>query len=365
MSLAFSPDGRFIAAMGYSGISLWDVSPIAQDGSITPIATPLQPLGSASVVPVGAWVEFKAPQRQLLVFGNLEGNLSIWSLESATDTREGVMKRCHTVSAGISLTEGVVDNHRSQPVCLVVDKSIIHHQAQTARIALASLDGLVAVLRITESGATDLIFKMNIATDTFLPRSVAFSRSSDDIFVFSLLNGAMKRYDMAGNNTWSRDDGPPIMASVILLDDQRAIAQVGNDFALISPEDGRVLQEYQVGPIAVQYPKCVIVAEDDSLVRGIRLQELPYNDGLLVQAVSACSVNGYHLVAVAGSTREKDSRVAVWRKTPIVQERRGDPLTETTVQGSGLGVRAIGIVSAILCIVLIQWPSVLDALISR
>ena len=90
-------------------------------------------------------------------------------------------------------------------------------------------------------------------------------------------------------------------ASVILLVDQRAIAQVGNDFALISPEDGRVLQEYKVGPIAVQYPKIVVVAEDDSLVvggtdqgcailfdlqRGIRLQELPYNDGLLVQAVS-------------------------------------------------------------------------------
>lgn len=73
-------------------MSLWDVSPIAQDGSITPIATPLQPLGSASVVPVGAWVEFRAPQRQLLVFGNLEGNLTIWSLESATDTRGGVLK---------------------------------------------------------------------------------------------------------------------------------------------------------------------------------------------------------------------------------------------------------------------------------
>lgn len=88
----------------------------------------------------------------------------------------------------------MLDHDRSQPVCLVVDKSVVHHQAQAARIALANMDGLVAVLRMTESGATDVVCKMNIATNTFLPRSVAFSKSSDDILVFSLLNGAM--YDM-------------------------------------------------------------------------------------------------------------------------------------------------------------------------
>ncbi|KAI3998383.1 hypothetical protein K525DRAFT_214716 [Schizophyllum commune Loenen D] len=360
--LAFSPDGRYLAATGYEGAFVWDLGAMAVDGPIAPVPTPPQAPGSSCIWTAAAWVHLKFSKRELLLLGSLSGEVTIWFLDYELRIDPKVPQECDTLVSGIQIDDRHTDVDR-QIVSLAANRDTLSQQGQDFRIACATMNGTVVVLQVSAQGEPYVLCRIdNSAPESFRPRSLAFAASADELFTFSL-GGVFKKYDMSGHNIWTKEEGPKFMVSVVLLDDHRCVAQTGNNLSLVSLDDASILQEYKVGPKVIQYPKGVAIAEGGTLVVCTVLQELPYHDpyngGLLVQPVAACMSNGRPVVATAGSTREEASHVHIWRKDlDSVDGQDGDEsLAQRDRDGlRGIAHKAVGIACGCLFVWLFPWP---------
>ena len=100
-ALSICPSGQYLAAVGkcarshdarmpihnvhavtgYAGALVWDISPVPQEGAALPVPTPFQPSGPSSTMTTCLWVAFVAAKRDLLVIGNVQGDIIVWSIE--------------------------------------------------------------------------------------------------------------------------------------------------------------------------------------------------------------------------------------------------------------------------------------------
>ncbi|KAI3998493.1 WD40-repeat-containing domain protein [Schizophyllum commune] len=329
-TLAFSSSGQYLAAVGYAGALVWDVSPILVGETIIPIPTPFQHNDPSLVLSTALWVTFVAAKRDVLIMGSYKGDIIVWGIEQKS-TKGLEPLALHSTHSETTSAPG------NEIIALAADAPTVAQLGESVRIAAASQDGYVSVIRVSVDGEIAVVFRHNVSSNDFFPRSLGFVPSSSDLLIFSLHLGVIKRYNQAGQEIWAAKHGPSPMTHVSLLDAQRFVAHVEDHFALVNLDNGKILKRYVIGPQAVAFQKTSAFVQNRTYVvcgtdqgravlfhtdTGKPVQILDYKGGYgsMVQPVAACDVGNDHYIAIAGSYLYKPSRVMLWCKKEVVDD---------------------------------------------
>ncbi|KAL1749525.1 hypothetical protein FB107DRAFT_225295 [Schizophyllum commune] len=340
------------AVTGYAGALVWDISPVPQEGAALPVPTPFQPSGPSSTMTTCLWVAFVAAKRDLLVIGNVQGDIIVWSIEPRCLFRPFSHKGMQGLEALATYHVGETPGCDHEIVSLAANTDTVAQFGESVRIGYASLDGHISVIRLSVDGDPTSLFRHDISSTSFIPRHLSFLPASSDLIVFSLHFGTMKRYDHAGNEIWTASHGPKTMGYVSLLDSRRFVAYVEDHFELVGLEDGKILKKYDIGPQAIPWPKDAAFVENGSFVsKPTQLLKYEAGNGNMVQPVTACDVDDNHYIAIAGTYRDKPSSVMLWRKrqTAVTAESVNAPGTthlRSLIFKAAMG--AVGIVGCVL-----------------
>ncbi|KAL1739353.1 hypothetical protein HDZ31DRAFT_49524, partial [Schizophyllum fasciatum] len=253
------------AVTGYAGALVWDISPLPQEGAALPVPTPFQPFGPSSTMTTCLWVAFVAAKRDVLVIGNVQGDIIVWSIEHA-HVRLFFYNGMQGLEALATHPVGGTPGCDHEIVSLVANTDTVAQFGESVRIGYASLDGHISIIRLSVDGEPTSLFRHDISSASFIPRHLSFLPASSDLVVFSLHFGTMKRYDHAGNEVWTASHGPKTMGYVSLLDSRRFVAYVEDHFELVGLEDGKILKKYDIGPQAISWPKDAAFVENGSFV---------------------------------------------------------------------------------------------------
>ncbi|KAH7873339.1 WD40-repeat-containing domain protein [Lentinula edodes] len=341
VSLAFSAKGRFLAAAGYSGVYVWDLSTSAS----TPLPHMLfAPQNPKYVITAAVWVYFHKNNRHILLLGSMRGDVILWNW-----TEE---------SQSFNLLYRVPPMNDIQDEILSMD---VHEQeiasGRIGRVVVATANRCINVWTLSSSGEFSKVFS-TILDDNLKPKTVRMCKKTRDIFVFPLYGGEILRLDYKSGAVKSRKSpGPGRMGSVSLnYTADKFVAYTGKNFQLYRLSNLEILKTFIAEAPLVFFPKQVAFGESETIVvggtdRGFALvydveseemvQKLSYPRGNLVQPVATFTLPGRHLIAIAGSTQEQPSDVVLFEKTipevPLVlhSEVMQDEPTARTVPTAG------------------------------
>ncbi|KAJ3833977.1 WD40-repeat-containing domain protein [Lentinula raphanica] len=303
LSISFSAKGKFVAATGYGGVAVWDLS------TTLPISLPLlkySPQNPKYVISTSTWLYFSKPKTYILVGGAPKEMFEFQNLH-----------RFPSVNATRQVLS--LDVHRKE-VSL----------GRRGRIAAVSIDGSVTVWTLTASGECTQVFSINLEA-SFLPKVARFCPNTRDVFVFSRSGGLIQRLDYkTGNVKQSKSQAPSTMGSVALDQSSKHFAAwTAEGFQIYRLDSLELIQTFETQSPIVHFPKHVVYGENDDVIvggtdRGHAMvftvgtgqvaQTLIYPRGGLVQHVSSISLSDHHLIAIAGSTRHQPAEVLIFRK---------------------------------------------------
>ncbi|KAJ3766093.1 WD40-repeat-containing domain protein [Lentinula raphanica] len=311
LSLCYSFDGKFIAATGYAGVHVWEVSTSAL------VRMPVFPFASRDpkyAFSASCWLFFEKDQQHILLLGSMCGDVLVWGckdrqLEFLPIARAPTANMNKQISS-LEVREMNVPNGRN------------------GRIIFATIDGRVNVWSLSNSGEFSQIFSISLAANV-VPRAVLFSRKN--VLVFAMTGGTIIQLNSSSGDVLSqRNYGPDVMGSVCLDPDTDSfVAWTGNDFNLFNLNDLTHVRTFEGKPPTVLFPKRAVFTEHGNKLAcgtdrgyallydratGKRAQTLDYPRGGLVQQVTAYTTDKHYLLAIAGSASQQPCDVILYRK---------------------------------------------------
>ena len=204
LSVAFSPDGKFVAAAGeliccrlnsndcagYSGVFVWNLS---TNNLVTVPEVPYNPRQTKYVFAALSWLSFETNGRLVILLGSLRGDLLAWDWDAGDKARA-----CHHLSIILSdlNLQAFKPLHQISPQTkdmgiLAID--VYQEQVASRRqgyIAVAAADRSVRVFSLLASGEWDTVFSITLE-EGFLPKAVRFRKGTRVLFAFSRTGGGM------------------------------------------------------------------------------------------------------------------------------------------------------------------------------
>ncbi|KAJ3767651.1 WD40-repeat-containing domain protein [Lentinula raphanica] len=341
-SLAFSVHGKFLAAVGPGGVTVWNTSthqsvlfsssPVGNSGtSSTTSATRATQPPEKGKFPALAWLYFAQRSRHVLLLGTLDGQVQIWDYID-----ERLVFELNRKIVNITL-----------PVGSIGHKQVLSLDVYPREVPLGSHVQIVAsyTCRSVLMGTlrADGDFKQRYFTTLeagFMPKTVRFDKNGN-LLIFSMYGGIVTLLDVqTGYTLWRKTDAPEFMATVTLDEDCKDfIACTTEGFELWDLDRMILAKRFEQAPISLSLPKhsCfsewkakVIGGTDRACaevydVKSGRLeQRLKYPHGGMVQAVATYPTNDHFLVAVAGANGNRACDVILWYKKRVGDSRSVD-----------------------------------------
>ena len=203
LSIAFSPDGKFVAAAGeliccrlnsndcagYGGVFVWELS---TNNPVSVPEVPYNPRQTKYVFAALSWLSFETNSRLVILLGSLRGDLLAWDWAA-----EDKVRACHHLSIIPSNNlQAFKPLHQIPPQ--MKDMGILAidvYQEQVAGrrqgyIAVAAADRSVRVFSLLATGEWDTVFSITLE-EGFLPKAVCFRKGTRVLFAFSRTGGGM------------------------------------------------------------------------------------------------------------------------------------------------------------------------------
>ncbi|THU96701.1 WD40 repeat-like protein, partial [Dendrothele bispora CBS 962.96] len=314
LSLSFSVDGRFLAAAGHHGVSVYDMS-TSPPGA--PVETPhitTNPLNPKHLFTASSWLLNERDKRQILVVGTMRGDLLLWEWRSDQNVMPEPPQEEEEVYDG-------------QVLCIDVFEPRIaegHH----GRIAATFVSRAVSVWSLSvTSKELSLVFRVSLE-QSFIPQTVCFLRNRD-LLVFNALGRAFRL-------SVSPHFGQSLLrltfgrSSVCLNKEQNMfIAWTGQNFDMFQLGNQVHVKTFHGGRSTFYRPKTVVFAEDGKfllggsesgrallydIATGRRIQTLKYPHDGLVQTVAASRAAEGYLVAFTSSATRTQNEIQLFYK---------------------------------------------------
>ncbi|KAJ3719012.1 hypothetical protein C8R42DRAFT_723515 [Lentinula raphanica] len=288
--------GKFVAATGYGGVSVWDLCTAA----LVPLPqlkyTPQNP---KYVVSSSTWLYFSKTKTHVLVLGTLRGDLMLWKYDPEGKEFQS-LHRFPSVNA------------TRQVISLDVYRREVSSGRRGRIAALSSMD--VSLFGLS------------------LPLVVRFCGNTRDVFVFARSGGLIVRLDYKTGQVKKRKSHAPSTMGSVALDQSSKyfVAWTTEGFQIHDLETRRFGEEDHV-IIGGTDRGCALVY---NVSTGTVMQTLAYPRGGLVQHVSTISLEETHLVAIAGSTRHQSADVLIFQKPAF--KASSDSKTKTDFSKSSL-----------------------------
>ncbi|KAF5359902.1 hypothetical protein D9758_013992 [Tetrapyrgos nigripes] len=313
-SLAFSPDGLFVSAVGYGRVTIWEL----QSG--TPVLVPnvtYERFDPQHAYSASAWLYFKGTQKHVLTYANINGELIIRVWDSV-QKQTFPEKVCQTVDC---------DQHKEVLSIDVSTRSV--SPGSHGLIVTSTTNGVVAVWMLMANLELQNVFMADLPQE-ILPHTVKFS-STGQIYAFSRMGGSLLQLNgETGELMWANNKGPKAMYSVSIHEKQDLFgAWIGGNAALFKLSNSEFVRDFKGVDTLYDNAKEVAFAEEGSLIvvgsdhgpvqifsvsSGQLLQQLEFHHLAALQYVAAQSLPNAHLIATASSTRDKPADVAVYQK---------------------------------------------------
>ncbi|KAJ3743034.1 WD40-repeat-containing domain protein [Lentinula detonsa] len=321
-SLAFTVQGKLLAAAGPGGVSVWSLATSQLVPLVSGIGGYQQPERTA--FPVVAWLFYKEQSRHVLMLGSWDGQLQFWDYVDERSTLESTRQAV-----------------RHTPLAQVISVDIFPKEVPAggrAKIVTSFADSSVSVWTLSMNGELKKKFTIKLHI-SFIPKAVRFDTKTNNIYVFAMNGGDIAFLDChTGNTIWMKNGGPTVMGSISLDPTSENFAVcTSQGFELFELERISYIRKFDGEPIHIAVPKHLSFVEDGSKVLGGTdrgyaalydvqsgkvVQKLKYSLGGLVQSVAACATNDDFFTAIAGSNGHQRCDVIVWQKPrPIPRSR--------------------------------------------
>ncbi|KAL1657778.1 WD40-repeat-containing domain protein [Schizophyllum commune] len=312
VSLAFSPSGRFLAATGYAGVSIW----IVAEQRAVPVPTPRTEFRDKHLYTRSTWLLFEESQMEVLLLGSKRGDVELWNW---SDLQQSFVLWKRRKQTGTPSEVLAIDVYQQKvPI------------GGHALVVVSTADHDLTLFAVTAHA--EILKKFSFKLDlNCRPQSVKFDSLTQTIVVFSRTGGMLVRYDCeSGAKAGVKKDAPQSMASVALHPHgDRFVAYTGSSYEVVPLANNLPIQSIPCANANVLYPMYTAFGEDGSvLVAGTdnghakiysmdtlqEIQRLNYPKGGLVQYVETATIDQYHVVAFAGSTLKRAADVILYRK---------------------------------------------------
>ncbi|KAF5334712.1 hypothetical protein D9758_017354 [Tetrapyrgos nigripes] len=355
LSVSFSVDGDFVAAAGYSGVTIWDLK--TSQAVPTP-HLPYEPNERKHVHCSSAWLFFEAGEKHVFIFGNMAGQVTLWHW----DGHDHQMFR-------VSGNQSVYRNEPEKVMSMDVLQARVPADKDTFFVTSTN-DYSVSVWKLDSSLELSNVFKVDLPPD-FIPRTVQFSRASCTVFAFSKTGGSFLQLNgKSGELAWIKKEGLKRMDSVA-LDEGKDIfaAWTGKHAAAFRQSDAEHITTFRNEGCYVANAKQIGFAEEGSTVvvgtdyssaevfsldTGRRVQSLPYPGRSLVHYIATLTLPSSYLVAIAGSTKSQPAQVVIFTKKRFIS-KPGSFLHPSEYIGGRGWIAFICFMLAVFCIVFFNY----------
>ncbi|KAF5342783.1 hypothetical protein D9758_017129 [Tetrapyrgos nigripes] len=252
-SVSFSPDGLFVSAVGYGGVTIWDLR--SRSTVLTPNA-PYERNNPRHAYSTSAWIYFEGTHKHVFVFGNMAGEMFLWLWDSVHKTF--LEKGRQTVDRG--------QGNQNQEVMSIDVSAAKVAPGHQVNIVTSTSNGVVAVWSLTANLELKNAFLADMPDD-ILPRTVKFSNGGQ-VFVFSRDGGSFLQLDgETGNLMWANKEGPKAMLSVSVDEKQDLFAAwIGPNAAMFKLSNSEFVREFKGDEMLFPNAKEVAFAEEGSLL---------------------------------------------------------------------------------------------------
>ncbi|KAJ3840927.1 WD40-repeat-containing domain protein, partial [Lentinula raphanica] len=337
-AIAFSADAKYLAAVGFFGIIVWDL-PASED-----LKTPIERFEARKEhkFTTTTWLRFKTDveiSRHVLVVGSLDGQITALDLHE----EDGVLQ----------YTRQPASHTPPEQTVLSLDHCMFGAGRKCRGQVVASFfDRSVRSWTLSLNGDFNFVFSMQL-NQSFLPKTVRIQHETRHIYVFSSKGG--KRailHPQSGTIMRSIENGCEDMSYVAMDQSKdRFVTCTGDGYQLFRTSNLCHLRTFEDSATPpVHHPCQVAFVEDGRKIvagtdqgkvlifdseAGYLEQTLMYPGSKMVQTVATCTVSNDHYVAIAGSAAKKTSDVIVWQKkvqvppsnsTRSVRLQNGDPI---------------------------------------
>ncbi|KIK50921.1 hypothetical protein GYMLUDRAFT_182088 [Collybiopsis luxurians FD-317 M1] len=295
ISLAFSAKAQFLAATGYSGIYIWELSATSSPSVAKILYMLFAPQNPRYIITCSAWAYFHKSNLYVLLLGSMQGNVILWNWSDTTK----VSNRCSSLRLLYRVPP--FNDELDEILCIDV------HELETAtgilgRVAVATANWIVSVWTLTSAGKFSRAFFTTLL-DGFNPKTIHFCKDMQDILAFSFYGGKIiQLHYKTGAIKSYKSHGPGVMGSVALSKaSDKFLAYTGQNFQLFNHSNLKVLKTFYAEIPLVLFPKHVVFGESENIVVGgsdqggalvfdanteEMIQRLEYPCGGLVQPVS-------------------------------------------------------------------------------
>ncbi|KAJ3745950.1 WD40-repeat-containing domain protein, partial [Lentinula raphanica] len=250
LSISFSPNAKFIAATGYSGVHVWEVE------NSTPVSVPemnYAPDNPKYDFSASSWLIFEQENLYVLILGSMRGDLLVWSWRESYPTF-------------VSMTRAESIQMNDQVLSLDVRERAVP-SGRSGRIVVATGSGRVAAWSLSIKGELSQIFSVTLEPG-ILPRTIRFTKK--DIVAFARTGGTVVNLDpKTGQVTLKRSSGPAVMGSVSLDNKtDRFVAWTGQNFDMFTLSNLAFVRTFVGRAPLVHFPKHVAFVEAGEKVVG-------------------------------------------------------------------------------------------------
>ncbi|KAH7917252.1 WD40 repeat-like protein, partial [Leucogyrophana mollusca] len=302
-SVAVSARGDFLASGGMDGAKIWDLRTYQQ------LAGPQQRHAHADPVSCTAWITRRDELRETLCYGTALGNLVIWRQQSRS---KEVFEEVLTIKVGTG----------KEILCVSCDTSV----PMGVRIATGTRDARVLVWSFDSRERIHSVFSVQL--DNTIPKGIAFSKDTKDIFVFGLYNGyvhTMRGADGKILETFNLGTGGVAMNE---RQTQFVVDNAVDGLSLHRMSDGAYVRTFPIKS-ARAYPKQVAFVEQNRRIVGggdqgsvyvfdrknsMLVQTLCHAKDEMVQTVTAHDADGRSTIVAASSKGSGEATITVWTR---------------------------------------------------
>ncbi|KAJ3834736.1 WD40-repeat-containing domain protein [Lentinula raphanica] len=315
ISLSFSTPTKFVAAAGYGGVTVWNLSTSSAVSIPSNVYNPRNP---GYIYTACNFLHFEQADQYILLLGSQDGMFSTlkWDGED------------HVFNPGFQIKP---DDSRYQVVSLDVYQTEVP-TGKLARVVVATADSRIAVYSLSSSLEVKKIYAIFI--EEFSPLAARFCTRTRDVYVFEQTGGGILQLDDKSGEIKSHQSFGPDPMGTICMDESSKyfVACTGKAFEMFRLDTIEYVRRFDSGPPVVLFPKVSTFAENGNILvggtdsgraivfdvsSGAQIQQLDYPKGGLVQPVAACTIEDGFLVAIAGSTLEHPADVLIFKQALI------------------------------------------------